>query len=150
MCIVLGDKILFIDGLPADSPKFDTTLCHGFVFDDLMDEVSKSIWASKLYTAGCHHQNLSVISLQQKLFTNRDQRLQCHYIVAFDYPQDRGAIQPLARQLCQGNADRFLPTYRDATEPNHGWLLVDMKKDRDPRLQFRRSWRDCYTEDADL
>ena len=39
-----------------------------FVFDDLMDEVTKSKWASKLYTAGCHHQNLSVISLQQKIF----------------------------------------------------------------------------------
>ena len=146
----LGPVIEFVEGLPTEAPAFDTSLCHCFVFDDLMNEVDKSPWASKLYTAGCHHQNLSVISLQQKLFTNREQRLQCHYLVLFDYPQDRGAVLPLARQLCLGNADRFLDIYKDATEPNHGWLLVDMKKERDPRLRFRRSWRECYIDAAEL
>ena len=78
MCAALGDAIEFVEGLPTESPEIDTSLCRCIVFDDLMDEVSKSVWAAKLYTAGCHHQNLSVVSLQQKLFTNREQRLQCH------------------------------------------------------------------------
>ena len=128
MRAVLGDTIEFTEGLPAEAPSFDTALCHCFVFDDLMDAVNKSTWVSKLYTAGCHHQNLSVISLQQRLFTNREQRLQCHYLVLFDFPQDRGAILPLARQLCLGNTDRFLEIYKDATGPDYGWLLGDMKK----------------------
>ena len=150
MRAALGDTIEFTEGLPAEAPEFDTALCHCFVFDDLMDAANKSPWVSKLYTAGCHHQNLSVISLQQKLFTNREQRLQCHYLVMFDFPQDRSAILPLARQLCLGNTDRFLEIYKDATGPDYGWLLVDMKKGRDPRLRFRRSWRDCYIDAAEL
>ena len=146
----LGEAIEFIEGLSTEAPAFDTSFCQCIVFDDLMHAVDKSPWASKLYTAGCHHQNLSVVSLQQKLFTNREQRLQCHYLVLFDFPQDRGAVLPLARQLCLGNADRFLDVYKDATGPNHGWLLVDMKKGRDSRLRFRRSWRDCYIDATDL
>ena len=140
----------FIEGLPEEAPEFDKSLRHCFVFDDLADEVAKSKWATKLYTAGCHHQNLSVISLQQKIFCNREQRLQTHYLVLFDFPQDRGAIEPLARQLCPGQVDAFRRMYRDATAPNHGWFLIDMKKDRDPRLRFRRGWRDCYIEAAEL
>ena len=123
-----GDGIDFVEGLPTEAPAFDTSLRHCVVFDDLMHAVDKCPWASKLYTAGCHHQNASVISLQQKLFTNREQRLQCQYLAIFDIPQDRGAVLPLARQLCLGNADRFLEIYKDATGPNYSWLLVDMKK----------------------
>ena len=151
MRAALGDNTIeFAEGLPAEAPSFDTALCHCFVFDDLSDAVNKSPWASKLYTAGCHHQNLSVLSLQQRLFTNREQRLQCHYLVMFDLPQDRGAVLPLARQLCLGNTDRFLEMYEDATGRDWGWLLVDMKKGRDPRLRFRRSWCDCYIDAAEL
>ena len=58
MRAALGDTIKFIEGLPEEAPLFDTALTKCFVFDDLMDEVNKSPWASKLYTAGCHHQNL--------------------------------------------------------------------------------------------
>ena len=150
MQAVLGDTITFTEGLPEEAPLLDTALTTCFVFDDLMEEVNKSPWASKLYTAGCHHQNLSVLGLQQRIFTNREQRLQCHYLCIFDYPADRGAIEPLARQLCPGKVDDFRRMYRDATAPNHGWFLIDMKKDRDPRLRFRRGWRDCYIDAAEL
>ena len=150
MHATLQDTIEFVEGLPIEAPSFNTALCHCFVFDDLSDAVNKSPWASNLYKAGCHHQNLSVLSLQQRLFTNREQRLQCHYLIIFDYPQDRGAIIPLARQICLGNTDRFLEVYRDATGSDYGWLLIDMKKGRDPRLRFRRSWRDCYIDAAEL
>ena len=143
-------KVKFIEGLPEERPPFETSIPHCFVFDDQMDAVAKSKWASKLYTAGCHHQNLSVISLQQKIFCSREQRLQCHYLTLFDFPQDRGAIMPLARQLCPGHTDRFTAMYRDVTDPVHGWFLVDMKKDRDSRLRFRRGWRDCYIENCEL
>ena len=119
----LGGAIEFVEGLPTESPDFDTSLCRCIVLDDLMDKVNKSPWASKLYTAGCHHQNLSVISLQQQIFTNREQRLNCHYLVLFDFPQDRGAITPLARQLCMGNTDRFIEIYKDASGPDYGICL---------------------------
>ena len=141
---------LFIEGLPEEAPEFDQAKNHCFIFDDLADEVEKSKWATKLYTAGCHHQNLSVVSLQQKIFASREQRLQSHYVCLFDFPQDRGAIEPLARQLCPGQVEEFRRMYRDATGPNHGWLLIDMKKDRDPRLRFRRGWRYCYIDQCEI
>ena len=135
----------FIKEVTEEAPEFDQSLNHCFVFDDLGDEVAKSKWATKLYTAGCHHQNLAIVSLQQRVFTSRYQRMQCHYLVLFDFPQDRGAIEPLARQLCPGQVDKFRQMYRDATDPIYGWLLVDMNKRRkDPRLRFRRGWRACY------
>ena len=140
----------FVEGLPEERPPFDQDKNTCFVFDDLSDKVSKCDWASQLYKAGCHHQGLSVVSLQQNVYTSRDQRLQCHYLILFDFPQDRGAVGPLARQLCPGHADRFIEMYRDATAANHGWFLVDMKKDRDPRLRFRRGWRDCYIEHCEI
>ena len=58
----------FIEGLPEEVPEFDQALNHCFVFDDLADDVAKSKWATKLYTAGCHHKNLSVVTLQLKVF----------------------------------------------------------------------------------
>ena len=88
--------------------------------------------------------------LQQKVFTSREQRLNCHYLAIWDFPQDRGAIEPLARQLCPGKVAEFREMYRDATSPNHGWLMIDMKKDRDPRLRFRRGVRDCYIDNCEL
>ena len=141
---------VFIEGLPDEAPEFNQELNHCFVFDDLMDEVATRKWATKLYTAGCHHQNLSVISLQQKIFANREQRLQCHYLVLFDFPQDRGAIEPLARQLCPGKVEEFRHMYRDATAPTHGWLIVAMQQDREPRRRFRRGWRDCYIDQCEI
>ena len=140
----------FFEGLPEERPPFDQDKKTCIVLDDLMNEAARCGWVTKLYTAGCHHQNLSVISLQQKIFTNRDQRLQCHYLVTMDFPQDRGAILPLARQLCPGRTEEFLKMYRDATAAIHGWFLVDMKKDRDPRLRFRKGWRDCYIDHCEI
>ena len=56
--------IEFVQGLPDEVPEFDPSHNHAFVFDDPMDEVAKSRWATKLFKAGFHHQNLSVITLQ--------------------------------------------------------------------------------------
>ena len=137
----------FVQGLPDEVTEFDFSQNNAFVFDDLMDEVAKSKWATKLFTAGCHHQNLSVITLQHKIFANRDQSLQCHYLILFDFPQDRGAVMPLARQLTPCNTIKFLEMYKDATKPQNGWLLVDMKKGRDPRL---RGWRACYIDNVGI
>ena len=57
---------------------------------------------------------------------------------------------PLARQLTPGHTAPFLEMYRDATEPQNGWLLVDIKKGRDPRLRFRQGWRACYIDNAEI
>ena len=66
------------------------------------------------------------------------------------FPQDRGAIEPLARQPTPGEVDVFRQMYRDATAPNQGWFLVDMKKDHDSRLRFRRGWRDYYIDNCEI
>ena len=147
----LGDTIVFVEGLPTERPEFDIAVTSCYVFDDLMRAIDKSEWVSQLYIAGCHHQNLSIISLQQKKFTNRESRLNCHYYVLFKFPGDLGAIEPMARQLCRrGNSEKFIDIYQDATKAPYGWFLVDMKLHTDPRLRFRRSWRDCYSDAANL
>ena len=57
---IVSPRTKFIKGLPEEVPEFDQALNHCFVFDDLADKVEKSKWATKLYTTGYHHQNLSV------------------------------------------------------------------------------------------
>ena len=69
------------------------------ILEDVMSEVEKSKWASRLFTRGSHHLNLSVISLMQRVFASREQRLQSSFVVLMSFPADKTAVMSLARQL---------------------------------------------------
>ena len=69
------------------------------ILNDLMDEASKSIKITQLFTRG-RHDNLSVIYLTQNLF-HKNQRalsLNSDYMVIFKNPQHNSQFVTTARQ----------------------------------------------------
>jgi len=141
--------VTFHEGLPSgeEAAEFMAALKERagegkqgcIVFDDLMHTVEKSSWASKFFTAGVHHLNLSVYSLMQRVFASREQRLQSDYIVLYDFPADRSAVAALARQIMPMKPGLFMEMYRQATSKRFGWFMVDLRCRRDgsPQLEFR-------------
>lgn len=136
-----GKEISFISGIPENKSKdeqfdymktFRQKSKEGrvvvIIFDDLMKEIENSPWASKIYTAGCHHDNLSVFELCQRVMVNREQRLQCDYVVLFNFPMDQKAIFALAQQLEPLRYKEVMQMYEQATvEHKRGWLLIDAR-----------------------
>lgn len=111
-------------------------------FDGLQADLERSKWASALATGGVHHLNLSVFTLLQQVFVSRTQRLQTDWLVLFDFPADKSAVQTLARQMNPGNPGMVMEMYRQAVESRpHGWLGIDLKAAQrgDPLLKYRDS-----------
>ena len=70
------------------------------ILDDLIDEASKSLKITQLFTHDCHD-NLSLIYLKQIFF----HKIQCtcslnfDYMVIFKNPQDNSQFATIARQI---------------------------------------------------
>lgn len=125
---------------------------RAIIFDDLMNEIEKNKDVSKLFTAGCHHCNLSVITLTQKIFVNREQRLQTDYLVIFAFPADKSSIMQLARQLEPIEYKQIVQMYNEAINIPHGFLMIDLKCERigNPLLKYRNSdWDRIFELDED-
>ncbi|WAR09591.1 hypothetical protein MAR_034667 [Mya arenaria] len=92
-------------------------------------EAGKDKRITDLFTEGSHHRSLSVISINQNLFGNKDptQRRNCHYLVLFNNPVDKQTIMILARQMYPGHCDILLKQFAKATKHPYGYLVVDLK-----------------------
>ena len=124
----------FIMGVSADlmSPEyFDVNTRNLVVIDDLMADLNKAV--TLLYTAGSHHSNLSVITLQQNIFpTNgecRTMSLNSHYLVLFKNPRDQRQVSVLASQMYPTKTHVLLNIYRKATAKPFGYLVIDLKQE---------------------
>ncbi|WAR14284.1 hypothetical protein MAR_004389 [Mya arenaria] len=99
--------------------------------DDLFYEAGKD--------KGSHHRSLSVISIKQNLFGNKDpiQKRNCHYLVLFNNPIVRQSVMTLARQMFPGQTEKFMKAFEKAIKFLYGCLLVDLKPftDEDKRLK---------------
>ena len=123
----------FREGLDvADLPR-GTLL----VIDDLMDEVVKSERAQHLFTRGSHHQDVTVIYLNQNAFCQgkhaRTIALNCQYMVLFRNPRDVQQIGRLAGQLGMPEAR---DAYREATSLPYGYLVVDLHPANPSRVEL--------------
>ena len=90
------------------------------MLDDLMDEASKNLKITQLFTRG-RHDNLSVIYLTQNLF-HKNQRalsLNSDYMVVFKNLQDNSQFAAIARQICPNNVKFLMWAYKDATSSPH-------------------------------
>lgn len=141
-----------IEGVPATPEEeqrvqgliekmFKAGVQTAVILEDVMAEVEKSKWASRLFTQGSHHLNLSVISLMQRVFASREQRLQSSFVILFAFPADKTAVAALARQLMPESPNTVLAMYNQATSKRYGWLGVDLRAERDgnPLLKWRDS-----------
>ena len=125
-------KVEFIRGIPPDlhdDDFFDPGMNNMLVLDDLFSEAGKDKRITDLFTEGSHHRSLSVISINQNLFGNKDptQRRNCHYLVVFNNPVDKLSLMTLSRQMYPGKSDKFMTANAKATKQPYGYLVVDLK-----------------------
>lgn len=127
----------FIAGLP-DIDEITPTDNVLIILDDLMTDAGKSKRIARLFTQGTHHKNISVALLIQNIFhqgkTMRDITLNTRYIVLFNNPRDARQIGILGEQMFPRFKHFLLRAYEQATERNHGYLIIDLSQNTKYRL----------------
>ena len=119
----------FVEGLPPANIGQDSSSSHLLlIVDDMMNEVMESHAVMKLFTAGSHHQNITLMYLNQNIYCPgkhaRTIALNCHYLVLFQNPRDFQQISRLGGQLGMGSL--LVEAYKDSILTPFGYLLVDI------------------------
>jgi hypothetical protein len=132
------ENVTFLEGLPS-TEIFNDRISRVLVLDDLMNHQDKTF--IDLFTRISHHNNVSVIYINQNLFSNRkgtrDISLNSHYIILFKNPRDKNQIQYLARQVFPENPKYMQEAYIDATSKPHGYILLDLTQATKDELRIR-------------
>ena len=138
----------FHEGLPSKENilKWSADEDHLLiVIDDLMSDVINSKEIEELFTRGCHHNKISIIFVTQNLFAQgraaRNLALNTSYLVLFKNVRDKSQIKYLARQAFPENTSQFMKAYEAATNPNYGYLVLDMTPTCEEKHRIRtRMW----------
>ena len=135
-------NITFVEGVPSDlESMINPSIRNLVVIDDLMHELSNDQRITSLFTKGCHHHNLSVIFILQKIFHRgkelRDMSLNCHYLVLFKSPRDSSQVNHLAKQMFPGHMKYMQEAFQDATKWPYGYLLCDLKQETTSDFRLR-------------
>lgn len=109
------------------------------ILDDMMSSAPKDSRINELFTEGSHHRNLSVITINQNLFYNKDpaQRRNCHYMVLFKNPIDKQQVMTLSRQMYPDNPQHLMRHFKEATEKPFAYLLIDLKPTTSESMRMR-------------
>ena len=124
--------ITFQQGLPSTvdlEALADEKMCNLLCLDDLMESVTTSSEMENLFVKGMHHRHLSVIFLNQNMYSqgkhSRTINLNTHILVLMKNPRDLSQIQCLACQAFVGKSKFLLETFKDATSQPYGYLILD-------------------------
>ena len=122
----------FIQGIPIDLENdefFDPNINNLVVLDDLASVAGKDSRITDLFTEGSHHRNLSVISINQNIFSSKDptQRRNCLYMVMFNNPVDKQQLMILARQMYPTQSNYFINEFNKAVREPRGYMLIDLQ-----------------------
>ena len=136
-------NVTFHEGLPsqAEIQRFaDGRKPKLLIMDDLAMRVTESVDILTLVTQHMHHKLVSSIIVSQNLYMPgkyaRTISLNMQYIVLFRNLRDIAQIGFLGRQLFSGHK-RLLEAYRDATEEQNGYLLIDLSPRSDDKFRLR-------------
>lgn len=140
-------KIKFFEGLPTEEtlqkPKSKTMLV---IVDDLMSSMSNAGMMGNIFTKKSHHDNISIVFIQQNLFANskrgggsgqefRDMSLNAHYLICMKNPRDTLQVKILGTQM--ENAKFLSAAYKNATIKPFGYLLMDYTQQAHDVMRFR-------------
>lgn len=125
-------------GLPTEKMVRDRQKPLLLILDDLMLE-AKSDFLDLLFTRGSHHWDVSIMFITQNMFEKslKTARNNAHYLVLLRNPSGQLQIRNLGTQLFPRNLSYFLDAYKDATQRNFGYLLVDMHPSSSEMLRLR-------------
>ena len=132
-------QVEFISGLNY-TKNSDTKRPTLLIIDDLMCETNANV--TKIFTKGCHHQNMSAIYIVQNLFyKGKEQRtisLNSSYMVIFKNPRDLSQINHLAKQISPaGKSKGVQEAFVDATRRPYGYLFCDFMPTTPEELRLR-------------
>lgn len=132
--------VKFMDCIP-DVEMFSDKKPRIIILDDMMSQAAGDERVSEIFTRHSHHLGLSTIFITQNIFhkgkSMRDISLNCHFIVAFKSPRDRGQISVLARQISPGNTKYISEIFEDATRVPYGYLVMDLTQATPDHLRYR-------------
>lgn len=113
------------------------------IFDDLLFEMQTGLndYITSFFVHRSHHQNISVIVLQQVLYAKnaRTINLNAHYLILFRSPRDSRQIYCLGSQMMPENSKFLYNCYKKATSQPHGYLFVDLFPTTEEYAKFRSS-----------
>lgn len=114
-------------GLPTETLIRTRSKPLLLVLDDLMME-AKSEFLDLLFTRGSHHWSVSIIFITQNIFEKslRTARNNAHYLVLLRNPSGQLQVRNLGTQLFPRQLPYFMAAYKDSTNMNYGYLLIDM------------------------
>ena len=124
-------NVEYVEGIPGELDMYlRKNKRNLIILDDLMDEASKSLKITHLFTRG-RHDNLSMIYLTQRLFHKNQRALSVNsnYMVIFKNSQDNSQYATIARQIRLGKVNFFMWAYKDATSSLNIYLMLDLKPD---------------------
>jgi len=114
---------------------------HIIVLDDLMEKIVKNKDMMELFSIYCHHKNVTAILITQNLFVqgahSRNISLNAHVFVLFANKRDEQQIHRLGRQFYPTEWRGFVKAYKDATDQDYGYLVVDVTPVHPRILQLR-------------
>jgi hypothetical protein len=131
-------SIEFVKGFTSGLYEtFDPRVRNLLILDDQMENKAThkrgDNGATKFFTQGSHHRNLTVVYIVQNLFNQdasmRTISLNTHYMVLFKNPRDATQIRTLGQQMYPENPRMLIDAYRDATSQPYGYLLLNLRPD---------------------
>ena len=137
-------KLSFHEGLPTteETMQFSHDKKHRIiVLDDLFLKAIENEDIVLLFTQYCHHHCISVIFVQQNLFSqgkhSRTIAMNTWYLVLFENVRDKMQVNYLGRQAYPGKSKNFMKAYYDAVQRPYGYLLLDFSHNVDEKFRMR-------------
>ena len=134
-------NVTFLEGLPSVEhikDIFDGK--HNLIYlDDLQHEVSNNKEIEKLFTQLSHHNNLSVIYINQNLYYQgkcaRTMNLNTAYTVMLKNPRNIQQAALLGMQI--GMRKVLKEAYQDVNKKQYGYLIVDLSPKSNEKYRLR-------------
>jgi len=129
-----------IDTLEDYISKSDSLL---IIFDDFMLQMQSTLneYISSFFVHRTHHENLSVILLQQVLYAKnaRVLNLNAHYLIVFRLTRDSRQILCLGHQMMPEKPRFVYDCYKLATSKPYSYLVIDLYPNTVDSARFRSS-----------
>jgi len=131
----------FHEGVPTEETinNFADGKHNIIIVDDLMEQVVKNQQIQHLFTRGSHHRNLTVIYLNQNMFSQgkyaRTMNLNTHYMILLKNPRDLSQIAILGRQIGLGKT--LVEAYKDCIAQPYGYLVIDLSPHNEDCYQLK-------------
>lgn len=137
------DTIIFTNSIDVLEEYISRGVGLLIIFDDFMLQMQSSLneYISSFFIQRAHHENLSLILLQQVLYAKnaRILNLNAHYLVIFRLTRDSRQIVCLGSQMMPDKPRFVYDCYKLATSKPYSYLCIDLYPTTLEEARFRSS-----------